>query len=307
MKIHIDSFVAWLKNKNLKDRTIEEYLYYFNKFVPYESFTQESIGKFLAKKENRNGVARAFLINLKKYVMVNYKEIGLDKDQRIEVSEIELPQISGRPKERLINPLTEEQVLHLEKFLHAEKEKIMLLASFYGALRAGELLKIRVSSFNWEDWKKDITQHGECRVYGKGDKEGVAFFPPALMKRIGKFIYRQGFPSLSSYIFLNKTETLEGIDIRNRMSNWERKLRIAGIRSGITKLDGNKKVIEETRVHPHKLRHSWADHLRHVLGADALQIMELLRHRSINSTQRYVRANKPLLKELLRSGENRGL
>jgi len=37
MKIPLDKFEDWLRNKNLKDRTIENYVYYFNKFTS-ESF-----------------------------------------------------------------------------------------------------------------------------------------------------------------------------------------------------------------------------------------------------------------------------
>ncbi len=184
MKISIDDFTDYLKNKNLKERTIEEYVYYLNKFMPYDSFIQENINKFLSKKDNRNVVARSFLSNLQRFLIVNYKELGLDKDARIDISEVELPKLSGRTKQRIIKPLTQEQIHLIERCLDDEKEKLMLLMSYYGGLRIGELLKIKISSFNWEEWKKNINQIGECRVYGKGDREGIALFPPSLMNLI---------------------------------------------------------------------------------------------------------------------------
>ena len=67
MKIPIDKFEDWLRNKNLKERTIENYVYYFNKFTA-ESFTQETISRFLADKTNRNSIARGFLVNFKKFL-----------------------------------------------------------------------------------------------------------------------------------------------------------------------------------------------------------------------------------------------
>ncbi len=300
MKISIDDFTDYLKNKNLKERTIEEYVYYLNKFMPYDSFTQENINKFLSKKDNRNVVARSFLSNLQRFLIVNHKELGLDKNKRIEISEVELPRLSGRVKQRIIKPLTQEQIHVIEGCLADEKEKLMLLMSYYGGLRIGELLKIKISSFNWEEWKKDMNQIGECRVYGKGDREGIALFPPSLMKRVARYIRNKNFPSLSSYIFLHRKVGLDKINFKNRSNSWRRKLRTAGIKANIIQFDEHGKIIEDTNVHPHKLRHSWGYYLRNVKKLDIRYIQELLRHGSIVSTQRYTYADKSHLKELLK-------
>jgi len=299
MKIPIDNFADWLKNKNLKETTIEEYLYYLNKFMPYDSFSQESINKFLSKKDNRNIVARSLLSNLQKYLTVNYKELGLSRDERMEISEVEMPKISGRPKQKMINPLMQDQIHLIEKYLVDEKEKLMLLMSYYGGLRVGELLKIKISSFNWETWKKNMTEIGECRVLGKGDKEGIALFPPELMKRVARYIRKKQFPSLASYIFLNRKVGLDKINFQNRSNSWRRKLATAGLKAGIVKLDEFGKVIEETKVHPHKLRHSWGYYLRNIKKMDTMDIKEVLRHESIVSTQRYIAVDKEHLKKVL--------
>jgi len=42
MKAPLDMFETWLINKNLKDRTVESYIYYFNKFTS-EVFDQENV------------------------------------------------------------------------------------------------------------------------------------------------------------------------------------------------------------------------------------------------------------------------
>lgn len=297
----LDKFEDWLTNKNLKDQTIRNYLYYFHKFVPYyQSFTQVNVSKFLSEKGNRNINARAFIWNLRKFLMVHYKELGLNQEARIEISEVEIPAQTGRTKQRLVKPLTEEQILEIEKYFVNEKEKLQLLMSYYGGLRLGELFKIRVSSFNWEEWKKDPSQLGECRVYGKGDKEGIALFPPGLMRRIARYIRSANFASLGSYIFLKNLESLEGINLINRTSIWQKKLKKAAINAGIIKFDTNGKIIDDTNVHPHKLRHSWGYHLRNVKNMDIRDIQEVLRHSSITSTQIYTYADKSRLKELLK-------
>lgn len=300
LKIPIDKFDDWLRNKNLKEITIKRYLYYFTKFLKHGDFTQENISKFLSEKGNRNGVARSFLLNFKKFLTVNYREIGLDKDSRLEISEVELPTVTGRPKQTLIKPLMEEQVLTIEKFLPGEKEKLQLLMTYYGGLRIGELHKIKVASFNWEEWKKDIEQLGECRVHGKGNKEGLALFPAPLMKRIARYIRSSNQFTLSSYLFLKTSENLEEIDPSNLYRTWQRKLKKASIDAGITKLDSNGKVIKETDVHPHILRHSWGFHLKNIKNMDIRDIQEVLRHSSITSTQLYTYTDKSRLKDLLK-------
>ena len=70
MRILLGDFESFLKNKNLKDRTIENYLYYFNKFN-YDVYNQETVSRFMAEKSNRNSVARGFLLNLKKFLVMN--------------------------------------------------------------------------------------------------------------------------------------------------------------------------------------------------------------------------------------------
>lgn len=299
MKVPIDMFENWLVNKNLKKRTIDEYLYYFNKFNQFSFFNQESVSRFLSGKENRNGVARSFLLNFKKFLMINYKELGFDKDVRMEISEVELPTLSGRTKQRLVKPLTEDQVLSIEKHLTDEKEKLELLLSYYGGLRIGELMKIQVSSFNWDSWKKDMTKWGECRVYGKGDKERIALFPPDLMKRTAIYIRSRNFPSVSSYIFMVGVESLAGINMKNKLKSWWKKLRKASISAGIIQFGPDGKVIPETNVHPHTLRHSWGYYLRNVKNMDIRDIQDVLGHSSIQSTQRYTYTDKERLKEKL--------
>jgi len=187
MNIPLDQFELWLRNKNLKDRTIENYIYYLNKFT-FDSFNQETVSKFLSIKNNRNSNSRGFLANLQRYLRINYKELGLSKEVKEEISDVELPKLTGRVKKVLIKPIPHEQIFILEKHLGEEKLKIMLLLSYSCGLRLGELLKIEIISFNWDEWKKDISKMGECRVYGKGNKEGIALVPSSLMERISKVL-----------------------------------------------------------------------------------------------------------------------
>lgn len=293
MKIPIDKFESWLRNKNLKERTIEEYIYYFSKFKD-SLFSQETVSRFLSIKSNRNAAARSFLANLRKFIIQNYKELGFSIEDRLEASEVELPKISGRKKQRIIKTLTFDEIKEIEKHLEKEKNKLKLLCSYYAGLRVGELLKIKVISFNWNEWKKDPTQMGECRVLGKGDKEGLAFFPSNLMIRIARYIKSQKNLDLNSTIFIKRYQNHR--TIKATSTYWAKTFREACIKAKIIKVDSKGKIIDETRVTPHCLRHSYATHLEK-RGVRMKRLQNLMRHSSITSTELYTHVSKEDLKK----------
>jgi len=297
MNVSLNKFEEWLRNKNLKDITIENYIYYFNKFT-YQTFDQESVSTFLSLKQHRNSIARSFLINFQKFLMVHYTELGFSQEVRVKISEVELPKITGRTKQRLIIPLNPQEIKLIEAALETEKLKLMLLISYSCGLRLGELLKIQIMSFNWEAWKQDPEDMGECRVFGKGDKEGIALVSSELMKRIASFIRSSNYPSVTSRLFMKDGKNVK---IRNRGRLWQLKLNEAGIKAGLTLLDPEGKPIKETIVHPHRLRHSYASFLLNDKGLDIREVQEVLRHSSIQSTQLYTHIDKKRLKERLSS------
>ena len=295
MNIPLDKFEEWLENKNLKERTIENYLYYYNKFT-FDSFNQETISRFLSQKANRNSIGRSFLVNLKKFLLINYQELGISQESRLKIAEVELPKLTGRVKQRLITPIPHEHISLLEKNLDTEQLKLQLLLSYYCGLRLGELIKISIISFNWESWKKDTSKMGECRVYGKGDKEGIALVPSVLMKRVAIFIKSKNYSSLDSRLFVRGNSD---VNLKNKSRTWQKKLSEAGIKAGITKLDDKGQVIKDTAVHPHRLRHSYASYLLNERKLNLVEVKEILRHVSIQSTQIYTHINMEHLKEKL--------
>ena len=295
MNVPIDKFETWLRNKNLKERTIENYIYYFNKFT-FDVFDQETVSRFLADKTNRNSIGRSFLVNFQRFLKINYKELGFSPESWKNIVEVELPKLTGRVKQRLVKPIPHSQISLLESTLETEKEKLELLLSYYCALRLGELLKINILSFDWDKWKKDPARMGECRVFGKGDKEGIALVPAILMKRVAVYIKSKKLNSLDAKIFIRGNAD---INLKNKSRTWQMKLRQAGIRAGITKLDENGNPIIGTVVHPHRLRHSYASYLLNEKGLNLKEVQEVLRHASLQSTQIYTHINKEKLKEKL--------
>lgn len=299
MNLQLDKFEDWLRAKNLKERTIEEYLYYFGKFSKYIVFNQDSVSKFLSEQSNRNNVARSFLLNLQRFLKINYKEMGLTAEQKLDIAEVELPKITGRTEEKMIKPLTEQEILRLEQYCETDKDKLQLLFTFYCGLRHEEMLRIKIVSFNWDEWKKDPTKHGICTVFGKGSKQRPAYVPPEIMKKIARYIKAHNFSSLSSYLFLNPKDNnkLDKINLKNREKNFQRSLKKAGIKSGLIQFNEHNEIIPETDIWPHRLRHSYEYYLRTVKGIEDMNKRRILmRHSSIISTQRYSYADQEEIK-----------
>lgn len=278
----IETFERWLNNKGLMETTIKNYLYLFTRFN-FHKFNMENVSRFLPTI--KSNYVKSFLKNYQKFLLDNYKELNIDDQYHKEITEVII--ITTRLKSiKLVKPLTEEQIIKVESFLPTEQLKLMLILSYNSGLRLGELLGIKINSFNWELWGTNKEQFGECEVYGKGGKYGLAIVPSNVMQRISKFIYGSESKATKPH------HNLFSLGARS----WQMKLRQAGIEAGLTQFDYNDKPIHETVVHPHRLRHSFASNLLKK-GMDIRFIQEALRHSSITSTQRYTSIDKTMLKK----------
>lgn len=139
----------------------------------------------------------------------------------------------------------------------------------YGAgLRVGELVALDVRDV-------DLAQR-EVRVLGKGGKERVVPLPAAATRALAAWLERRRRPGVRAeplFVALRSRRgeaprRLDARDVRRRLA---RRARAAGLAD---------------RVHPHRLRHSYATHLLD-MGADLRAIQELLGHASLSTTQKY--------------------
>jgi integrase/recombinase XerC len=139
----------------------------------------------------------------------------------------------------------------------------------YGAgLRVGELVALDVRDV-------DLTR-GEVRVMGKGGKERVVPLPAAARAALAAWLAPRRRPGvlgepLFTALRARRGEAPRRLDARDVRRRLARRALAAGLAD---------------RVHPHRLRHSYATHLLD-MGADLRAIQELLGHASLSTTQKY--------------------
>jgi integrase/recombinase XerC len=153
-----------------------------------------------------------------------------------------------------------------------------LLELLYGAgLRVGEAVALDVRDV-------DLLAR-EVRVLGKGRKERVVPLPQAARQALGAWLESRRAPGYQAeplFPALVPSGPKRRIGARSVHKILGRRASAAGVAG---------------RVHPHRLRHSYATHLLD-MGADLRSIQELLGHTSLSTTQKYTAVSAARLVEV---------
>jgi len=157
----------------------------------------------------------------------------------------------------------------------AELRDGALLELLYGAgLRIGELVSLDV---------RDLDLHrGEVRVMGKGGKERVVPLPAAARRALSAWLDWRRAPGLLAQPLFVSLRAQRRLNVRDARRILAKRARGAGLAG---------------RLHPHRLRHSYATHLLD-MGADLREIQELLGHASLSTTEKYTAVSAERLMEV---------
>jgi len=144
-----------------------------------------------------------------------------------------------------------------------------LFELMYGAgLRVAEIVALDVRDLD--------PVRGEVRVWGKGGKERVVPLPEAARNALRAYLdERRGPGVLAEPLFVSLNSARGAKPGRLDVRDARRRLRKRALQAGLA-----------GRIHPHRMRHSYATHLLD-MGADLRAIQELLGHSSLSTTQRY--------------------
>jgi len=144
-----------------------------------------------------------------------------------------------------------------------------LVELLYGTgIRIGELVALDV---------RDLELAArEVRVMGKGRKERIVPIPEQARQALGAWLdLRRGPGVMGEPLFISLRPRRERRPRRLAAREARRILGERAVRSNLSE-----------RVHPHRLRHSYATHLLD-MGADLREIQELLGHVSLSTTEKY--------------------
>lgn len=266
-------FENWMRLKQLSERTIKEYLYYLDKLALMSELNQEVVNEFLLKYNQQ--IARAFVKNYQTFVWES-KAITIHPMEDVNrIRDISIPKITGRKKRRVPSTVTKLEVFAIENVMTSERNKLMLLITFYAGLRISGLLSLRPYDFQWKKWMLDKTKPCELKVIEKGDRERVVFIPPEVAERLINWIRNIGSkqePNPEKPMFKVKKD------------RWEK----------LVKRDSGR--VLRMSITPHSLRHGCATYLLEN-GWNIKEVQEYLGHASIATTEVYLHINKDVLKE----------
>jgi len=166
----------------------------------------------------------------------------------------------------------------------AELRDRALVELLYGAgLRVGELVALDV---------RDVDlPRGDVLVAGKGGKERVVPLPGAARDSLEAYLAVRRRPSfLAEPLFTSLRSRGDGPGSQGRRPRSEAEPRVVrrlgprDVRRVLASRARRAGLVD--RVHPHRLRHSYATHLLD-MGADLREIQELLGHASLATTEKY--------------------
>jgi integrase/recombinase XerC len=157
----------------------------------------------------------------------------------------------------------------------------------YGTgIRVGELVGLDV---------RDVDLHrGDVRVLGKGNKERVVPLPAEARTALATWLDERRQPGVLGEPLFTA--------LRPRKDSEPRRLGARDVRRVLEKRA--REVGLSDRVHPHRLRHSYATHLLD-MGADLREIQELLGHVSLSTTQKYTAVSVEHLRQVYDSAHPR--
>lgn len=256
-----EKFERYLKRKGLSDKTIKDYMFYFNK-IDAENINQEIVNEFIDRYNN--SVSRAFIINLTTF---------------LKKRNITLPKKTGTKSKKIPIFISREQVNKIIDAMDSLKKKLMVAITFQGGLRLGELMNVKPNDFNWEEWKKNPGESGKLLITGKGSRERIVFLSSDLMQLIYKYVKGLEYD----------IEITDNIWPNVGVSCWQISLRKASL-----KAIGKK-------ISPHVLRHSCATYLHNEKGWNLMEIKEYLGHQDVSTTQIYTHIDKKKLREKFES------
>lgn len=288
MKYLVNDFSYYLKNekglsKNTVDayvRDLEQYQSFLSRYHKIDQVTQiteKHIEAFLKSLKNQSMSAKSLsrkLTAIKSFHQFAFQEKETQNDVSIHIK-------SPKIEKHLPTVLSVDEVVSLLESIDPSTplglRNMALMELIYGSgLRVSELLSLSLEDIH--------LNQAYLRVTGKGNKERVVPISDMAVIALRNYITK-GRDSLiterTSMLFLNSTgQTLSRVGFFKVLKKLSK--------------DAN---LNESKISPHTLRHSFATHLLEN-GMDLRTLQTLLGHEDISTTQIYTHISQKRIKEV---------
>ena len=258
-------FVVCKQIEGCKPDTIENYARHIKALINYCSVPLEEIDanvvrKFLLLYKMDHSISDRSLDHIRQDLAVFFlwlqNEGYIARNPCANVAKI---RYTAKHKEAL----TPVELEHLRDVCKDNRERALIEMLYSTGCRISEALSIKVADIKW-----DLPQP-ECKIIGKGDKEGIVYFSPRSVSTLKRYLSTRRHDS--DWLFNND----RGGGQMTRQ-NAEKMFRDLRKRAGL----------EEKRLTPHTIRHTTGTIAAKTIPVQAVK--ELLRHSKIDTTMIYV-------------------
>ena len=289
-----EAFESYMTTKELNEKTINKYRYFYNSFVnEYGDLNQKNIGEFLQK--NQSSPAKAMIKNL---ISSIFSWDTINEDVKRSVSIINIPIVTGKKSKVIPKFMTKSDLDRLVYSIHSgnelkdERIRLMILCQFYGGLRISELLGITHKNLILKENNIDKKERELQDKYqaikisyksAKFGKERFAYIPTDIFKRM---------------VIFNKNNI---IDYSKSKKPYNPEKSMWDIKANRYKALLDKYTTEVLGEHynSHSLRHGRGTNLINDEKKSIEFVKKYLGHADIRSTQIYVHLNDKQIKEEL--------
>lgn len=231
---------------------------------PPDKITKEMIEDYLLYLKNEKGQAsntRGVVVCGLRFI---YRSVLLDEESS--------PGFGFRRKPRkLPTVLSQAQIWRIINATGNMKHRLLLMATYSGGLRAGEVIKLKPEHIDSERMLIKVED-------GKGEKDRYTLLSEKFLKELRHY-YRTYRPKKWLFPSSHSREPLCYETVRSVYDNSRKK---AGIKKG---------------AGVHTLRHSFATHLLEA-GYDIRKIQVLMGHKSLSTTMIYLHVSRQTLSKI---------
>lgn len=263
-----DGYKAYLvikKTEGLSDKSLKAYKFAIDHFLlavmkPLDKIVPTDIQLYLYKKQTADGNQVSSVNNIRRYLSSFF---GWLYDGHW-IEENPMKQVKAvKGLKKVYKPITAEQFELMMEKTESPRDRAVLAVLAGSGIRVGEACTMRLDQLD--------LQNRRFRVRGKGNKERICFLTPRAKCELQRYLNTR--KDDSPYVFVTERSPKRKVATST----------IQGIFKRLTQELG-------FNVHPHKLRHFFADNA-HEAGIDVLDISRMLGHESVDTTKIYMSIN----------------